>query len=144
MKTYHVIDPPDQDWLTRLRRKHTAYDPKGNRFVRIEWAWEPPEPGGCAGRIGICPMWQEHDGWHIGEPEYGWYVKPDGTGFDGLHVLLPVEDNCPDESPPISDVWQRHVEGTLALHVQHIEDLEEEVRELIEQQNRIVHKLNLI
>ena len=89
-------------------------------------------------------MWFERGSWNIGDPEHGWYVKPDGTGFDGLHVLLPVEGNCPDETLAISDVWQRHVEGTLSYYRQHIEDLEEQVELLTDQLNRIVHRVNLL
>ena len=74
---------------------------------------EPPEPGCTVGRIGIVPTWNDGENWGL-EHCQTWFIKVDGSGFDGNLLLRAVVGNCPDEAAPISDVWQRHVEKTLA------------------------------
>lgn len=130
MNEYHVLDVHDPDWLPRLRRGHVAFDPKGDQFVEVEWAWEPPDPGSCAGCIGLIMLHREYDGWHTGQHVHAWYVKPDGTGFDGSQVLLPVEGHVPEVEGPIAEPWKRHVERSMAHFRHHIEQLEAYVTEL--------------
>lgn len=118
-----VIDIPDDEWLTRLRHNHFVWADKERCFAKIIWAWEPPDPGCVAGRIGISFCWRDGDGWRIG-PCHSWYVKPDGKGFDGLPLLLPVKDNCPDEPREISEPWVRQMERTIARLTHRVEQLE--------------------
>ena len=109
---YKVIDPPDPNWLTRLQRWYTVYDPKNDQFMRVAQEWEPPKPGSCFGRIGVCSVWQDKAGWHVGSPVHSWYAKADGTGFDGSQILLPCSGHCPGE--PISMVQFGQIETYLA------------------------------
>jgi hypothetical protein len=101
-----ILQIPDPEWLTRLRRGHLAWDVKNERFVRVEFAYESPEPGSIAGRIGVDPVWEDDDGYWGGCGVESWFIKQDGTGLDGSQLLMPVERNCPDDPGPLSSVWQ--------------------------------------
>lgn len=126
-----AMNPPDAEWLSRLRAGHFIYAVKEARFCQVQWAWEPPDPGSAVGRMSICFCWSN------GENEWGrepfartWYVRQDGTGIDGSQLLLPVEGNCPEIAADISDVWIRHTERALARLLQRVDQLEAEVRRL--------------
>lgn len=110
--TLRIMDAPDDSWLTRLRRGHFVWMDKEFRYAKIDWAFEPPNPGCVAGRIGLSPVIVNSAGWSVGVIQ-SWYIYPDGTGFDGDVLLLPVKENCPTEAVPISEPWQRHVERSL-------------------------------
>jgi len=108
----NVMIPPDDTWVTRLREGHFVYAPKLYQWCKVEWPYESPDPGGLAGRIGIRPCWQEHWEWGVCDIQ-SWFIFPDGTGFDGSTLLLPAEDNCPDDPPELPDEWRRRVERQL-------------------------------
>lgn len=118
-----VIDAPDDQWLTRLRHNHFVFAVKQKRFAKIEWAWEPPDPGCVSGRVGVKFCWRHGDDWGT-EHCQSWFIKPDGKGFDGLYLLLPVEGNCPDEPRDISEPWVRQMERTIAQLTHRVEQLE--------------------
>lgn len=118
-----VISPPDDNWVSRLRRGHFVWMIKEKTFAKIEWAWEPPEPGCISGRLGVVPLWRHDDRWVVTQC-HSWFIKANGSGLDNIPLLAPVKDNCPDEPLPISDVWQRHVERTLAQMIARISTLE--------------------
>lgn len=104
------LDKPDFPWLDRLRRGHWVFLSKEKIYASVSFAWEPPEPGSRAGRIAINRVVENrYQGTEV------WYATIYGEGVDGSQILLPVEDNLPDEPSPISNVWQRHVERTLAV-----------------------------
>ncbi len=109
-----IIKSPDNTWVTRLRRGHFVYAVKEKRFAKIEWAFEPPEPGCYSGRIGLrfCHVYDE-DSWGVDSFCHTWYIYEDGTGFDGKDLLVPVEGNCPDIAAPISEPWIRQTERAL-------------------------------
>lgn len=115
-----MLKNPDDTWLERLRRGHFVWMAKENKFAKVEWAYEPPEPGCTVGRIGIVPTWNDGENWGL-EHCQTWFIKVDGSGFDGNLLLRAVVGNCPDEAAPISDVWQRHVEKTLAYLIHKID-----------------------
>jgi hypothetical protein len=118
-----VLDPPKESWVDRLRNGHWVYLPKEKLYARIIFAWEPPEPGHRTGRIALMKCVESHY-W----PTEVWWVSLTGCGIDGSRILLPVADNLPDEPAPISDVWQRHVERTLAQLGHRLEHLETQCR----------------
>jgi len=122
--TWIVMNPPDDEWLTRLRRGHVAWAVKEERFVKIEFAYEPPEPGMLTGRIGLRFCWSDGDQWGSSPECYSWFIDAAGQGIDGKPLLLPVAGHCPDEPTPISEPWQRHVERTLGKLIHRIEQLE--------------------
>lgn len=121
-----VIEPPDDSWLTRLRHGHFAWANKERRFVKVEWAWEPPDPGCRSGSIGIRFCWRDGDNWGM-EPNHRWYIKQDGAGLDGEPLLLPVRGNCPDEPPPISEPLQRQIQRDIAQLQHRVEQLESKI-----------------
>lgn len=123
LDTLKVIDPPDDQWITRLRKGHFVYCVKQQCFAKVEWAWEPPEPGTISGRIAIRMCWRNDDHWGL-EHLQSWYIKSNGTGFDGKYLLHPIQDNCPEEEGEISEVWVRHVERSLSQLVARIDQLE--------------------
>ena len=129
LDTLVVIEPPDDTWLTRLRQNHFVYCVKQKCFAKVEWAWEPPDPGTISGRIGIKFCWRSGDSWGL-EHSQSWWIKSNGVGFDGKYLLYPIEGNCPDEAGEISDVWVRHVERTLSQLVARIDQLESQVDNL--------------
>lgn len=122
-----IIEPPDDQWLTRLRNNHFVWAVKQQLFAKIIWAWEPPEPGCVSGYLGVAMCWQNDDGWGT-EFCQRWFIYPDGKGFDGKPLLLPVENNCPDEPAPISEPWIRQTERTIARLTHRVEQLETELR----------------
>lgn len=128
LQQLRVIEPPDTEWLTRLRRGHLAWAVKEHRFVHIEFAYEPPEPGYRAGRIGLRFCWEDSDKWGIEPACFPWFIDTDGRGLDGKRLLLPVNGHCPDEAPPISEPWLRHVERTLGQLAHRIEQLETQLK----------------
>jgi hypothetical protein len=111
------IDPPDEPWVDRLRRGHVVYLPKEGVHARIEFAYEPPEPGCRLGFIGVH---------RAGHPycDLPWFISPEGCGLDGTQIMLPTEGNLPDEPAPISGVWTRHVETVLAGLMHRLEQME--------------------
>ena len=122
-----AIGVPDDQWVTRLRRGHFVWNPKEFQFAKIEWAWEPPDPGCRSGRLGLRlglrPVWCTNYEWGA-EPCESWFIFSDGSGFDGTQLLLPVRDNCPDDPVPISETWQRRTERVLAQLLHRMEMLE--------------------
>ena len=123
LDTLTVLPIPDDRWLERLRRGHFVWLEKEWEFAKIAFAYEPPEPGCCAGSIGIQRLWRHDNDWGMKDIQT-WCVKIDGQGFDGSQLIFPVQDNCPDEPLPISEIWQRHVEKTLAQLMHRVEQLE--------------------
>ncbi len=123
----YPIPVPDDTWLTRLRRNHYAWLPKENGFCQITWAWEPPDPGCFAGKIGITRLHRVGDQFWVDRNFEVWYVTADGKGMDGKPILLPLNDNCPDEPAPISEPWVRQTERAISYLVSRIEQLESEV-----------------
>lgn len=95
MNKLQVISPPTNVWLTRLRQGHIVYGPKEQQFMRIKYGWEPFRD--VWGSISVSPMWQVDGSRHIGQPQE-WNVYPNGTGFDGVPILLPIKDHCPKRS----------------------------------------------
>lgn len=122
LDTLQVINPPDSTWLSRLRRGHFVYCVKEKCFAKIDWAWEPPDPGCISGHIGIQLCWQHDESWGLHHLQ-NWFIKADGTGLDGMPLLFPVRDNLPEEESELSPVWVRHVERTLAQILQRLDQL---------------------
>ncbi len=118
-----VIDIPDDQWLTRLRTGHFVWNPKEFQFAKIEWAWEPPDPGCRSGHLGLLPVWRTNYEWGTEHCER-WFIFPDGSGFDGTQLLLPVRGNCPDDPTPISETWQRQTQRVLGQLLHRMESLE--------------------
>lgn len=115
--------PPDADWLTRLRCGHFVWLVKEQRFGNIEWAYEPPTAGAFCGRVNLRPVSKDADGWRSG-PAQTWYIQQDGCGIDGAPLLLPVEGNCPDEPSAMSEPWVRYVEQRLQALAERVRRLE--------------------
>jgi len=84
-----VLDAPAEDWVDRLQKGHWVYLPKEKEFARVAWPWMPPEPGHCAGEIVLHRL--------MARQTQTWYVRSNGTGLDFYPLILPVEDNLPDE-----------------------------------------------
>lgn len=124
-----VIPVPDDQWLSRLRAGHFVWLAKEEAYAQIVWAWEPPSPGKFAGKIGLHTLWYDDDAWGPKQLQR-WFINADGTGMDGKPLMLPLEGNCPDESPPLSEPWVRQTERTIAQLIYRLEQLERTVREL--------------
>lgn len=121
---FKVIEPPDAEWLTRLRQRHYVYAPKEDKIFAVEWAWEAPDPGSFTGRIGLRQMWFEHGEWGGCAEITIWSTTPHGAGMDGSQILKPLEGNCPDEAPAMSPIWQRRVEKRLAMMQHQLDQLQ--------------------
>lgn len=72
-----LIDPPNDHWVENLTPGDLVYDPKECQFLEVSSSYVPPGPHKCAGEIGLHEM--------------VWYIKADGTGFDGSVLLVPTE-----------------------------------------------------
>lgn len=126
-----IIEEPDDTWVTRLRRDHFVYLTKEKRFAKIEWAYEPPEPGYICGQIGLrfCHR-NEEKTWSIDNYCQTWYIFANGNGLDGKKLLLPLEGNCPDSPTPISEPWIRQTERVLSLLISRVDQLEAQIRQM--------------
>jgi len=124
-----VMEKPRGSWIERLRKGHIVYLPKEKCYGQIEWAYEPPEPGTIAGRIALRKLseyfdaWYQENRWTIKEVQ-SWFIRPDGTGFDGSQLMLPTEGNLPEEALPIAEPWQRHIERSIGNILSRLEQLE--------------------
>ena len=121
-----IIEPPDQEWLTRLKRGHFVWIVKESIFGAIDFAWAAPTPGAWTrqtGRIGIKKCWRNNNDWGFCQIE-SWFVQSNGTGFDGKPLLFPVEGKCPKEEPELSPIWVTNIEKQLALLTNKINRLE--------------------
>ena len=115
----------DDQWVTRLRNSHFVWLVIEKQYAQVEWAWEPPNPGTMHGRLGIKKVSQENGKREV-EGSISRDVNPDGKRGN-LLILLPVEGNCPDDPPLISEPWQRYIERTLATLTLKVEDLEDQL-----------------
>jgi hypothetical protein len=97
------LPPPDFAWLSRLRRGHYLWLVKEQVFAKVEFAWEPPEPGHKTGRIGI----------RVDRFIDSWFVDVHGRGIDGSRLFQPVEGSLPDTDEPISEPVVRHIHREL-------------------------------
>jgi len=125
MPEMQPIAVPESQWLDRLRKNHFVHLVKENETARIEFAYEPPNPGCICGRIGIVrKMGTILSGEVQILNQQTWYIDVNGRGIDGSQIMAPVEDNLPTEPAPISEPWQRYMERKLdQLHTR-IEQLE--------------------
>jgi hypothetical protein len=86
-----MTDPPN-NWIERLRRGHNVWLVKENTIAKIEFPYEPPEPGYYTGRIGV---------------RYGllhsWFIDKNGNGIDGSLLMLPMLNNLPDNPDPLPE-----------------------------------------
>ena len=140
-----IAPMPDYEWLSRLRPGHFAWDVKGERYVQVCFAYEPPDPGCNTGSIGLEPIWEDGGDWGS-EGLEKWHIKPDGCGFDGSQLLMPLEDNCPDEPAPLPDVWQRRVERDLDLMKEQLDNLHRQILvslDLFEVAGKAVQRLDV-
>jgi len=98
MRIFQTIDPPDDIWITRLRPGHAVYDPKKHQFMKIKYGWQPSDIE-LLGSIGVALILGGRSRGrsrprHLGQT-HEWRIYSNGTGFDGLPILLPVRNNCP-------------------------------------------------
>jgi hypothetical protein len=113
-----VLPVPGEPWMYRLREGHYIWLVKEQEYAQVQWAWEPPEPGCCSGRLGIKRFggYAPHQMSFWGEQT--WFVDSMGKGFDGKQLIRPVEGNLPDNPPPIPAPIITHICTALA-HLSH-------------------------
>lgn len=82
-------------WMQNVRPGDYLWLIKEQELAEAVTAWEPPEPGHCAGRITIIlarPSSTAGMIWQISRQEQ-WFVKGRGEGLDGQllmrHILRP-------------------------------------------------------
>lgn len=87
--------PEDPVWVSHLRVGDTIRLCKEFRYGRVWRTWVPPEPGHVAGQLDI----------EIDRRVQRWYVYGNGTGFDGLQLILPCKRHyAPVAVPPYEDI----------------------------------------
>ena len=125
----NVLAAPAEPWLDRLRRGHHVWCVKQNCKAAVVWAWEPPAPGivTCTGRIGIQPIVDNHV-----QSIQQWYCTVHGQGIDKSQILLPIQDNLPDEPSPISEPVVRQLMRSIAMLTTRVELLETRLTKLRE------------
>ena len=99
-----VLQPPNAPWMHRLRTGHFIWLPKENRYAQVAFRWQKPEPGKVAGQMFLERITGDPTtaGYVLGAVEM-WYVMPDGRGFDGKPLILPLEGNFPTEVLPYDE-----------------------------------------
>ena len=107
-----LLEVPKKPWMDRLRKGHWIYLAKEKEYARVTWAWEPPEPGTCSGRIPIN-RYTNSGNEHYYRGQQTWFVNSMGTGFDGKQLIVPCESNLPDNPPAIPEPDVRRLERAL-------------------------------
>lgn len=102
-----VLDLPKEPWLDRLRKDHLVWLVKEQEYARVEFAWDPPEPGYRSGRIAI----RQQNNYQLGS----WFIDINGRGLDGSQLFLPTEGSLPESAEPISEPMVRHIHRQLDL-----------------------------
>lgn len=119
MQAPNVIWNPGNEWVLRLRRDNVVFAPKEDKYMMVNFAYGVPELGHCSvGHIGLQYLWFECGEWGIDSSDgmryHEWFIKPNGRGFDGEHILLPCEGYLANDPPKMSEPWVRQVERRLA------------------------------
>jgi hypothetical protein len=114
--TPRVLDLP-RDWMHRLRDGHFVWLPKERQHAQVIFRWERPEPGTVAGKIAIRRIVNGNpfDGGHVFGNVEVWYVRPDGTGFDGNKLIQPLAGYLLKDVPYEEDRIQKLERDVAAL-----------------------------
>lgn len=111
-----VINIPDIEWVARLKRDNFVWLPKEKIFAKIEFPWNQ-SMGLGSGSIALRKYWTNDNGeWGFKNLE-SWHVRPNGAGFDGKYIMLPVEGHCPDKNPEMSAILVERLDRTVSLLV---------------------------
>ena len=87
--------PEESDWLKHLRVGDIVRLCKEKRYARVWRPWMPPDEGHSAGQLDV----------ELDRRVQRWYVYGNGTGFDGLQLVLPCKRHyAPVTVPPYEDI----------------------------------------
>jgi hypothetical protein len=116
-------------FMTKVRKGDAVWLSKEQRKGFLDTAWIPPRPGHAAGQIGV-------DG-------QVWYIQIDGSGFDGILLIEPLDGEEYDEERPIPDIWKVQVEFQLACMETELAVMHHELSALHERLCQPKHNLKL-
>ncbi len=81
-----VVTNPHKSWIEKLRNGNTVYLVKEQSYANISSRYQN-------GNIGICLLFKHERFADYKNPKNGsWHVNPDGTGFDGSLLMLPLKN----------------------------------------------------
>jgi len=91
--------------MRRLREGTEIWLVKEQCHARADYPWQPDQPGFCAGKLILRRLYPSHcnEGEFYLGPCEKWYVKADGTGFDGQQLIQPTEGHLPEDYAKIAD-----------------------------------------
>ena len=123
-----LMEIPQGNWLERLRKGNRVWLPKENCEGCIYEPYQPPEPGERCGRITLNKviMIVGTPGMRY-TPTETWYVYPNGKGFDGTQLIIPIVGQLPENPPPLNEPWQRKVERAIEILATEIDGLKAQI-----------------
>jgi len=131
MKTF-IPDAQDYHWIERLRPGHFIWLVKQNCLGQVEIPYYPPENGYTLGKLALQKFAGAE---YFGRRSLGtevWYIKSDGTGFDGGRLILPIEHNLPDFPDPIDFPVAVEIRRQIAKLQAEVDQLKREVRDYLQ------------
>lgn len=128
LDTLEIATSFSEKWLFSVRKDDFVWLVKQQQLAQIEWEYQDDI---CMGRLGFYLIWKNNDSWRRGELQ-SWYVKPDGTGFDGSQLILPIKQCLNEKTKKVSRSWEKVLYDKLTLIEHKIEVLEKDLRKLEE------------
>lgn len=120
---FKVLDIPTEPWVHRLRRGHYVWLVKEREYARVEWPWEPPEPGCICGRLGVHRY--SIGNMTVAGSEQTWFMGSLGEGLDYKPLIAPCENNLPENPDPIPSTEIMQIRRELEWLHQRIRRLEQ-------------------
>lgn len=118
-----VAEKPDGPWMRRLQETHWVWLCKEEEYASVLFPWQPPGPGHVSGRLVLNKMERRGDEIYRGETQV-WYIRVDGSGFDGKQLILPCEGHLPETFAEIVDGEAAELKMTINSLLERVRRLE--------------------
>ena len=112
--------PEDPCWVDRLRNGNQIHLVKENDTAFIQWEYQYGA-NSKFGRLGLITYNKNNSTSIYGNVKYHtWTMTPDGKGFDGKQLILPIEGHLAKEPENLSIPELRAMDRRISRLEQHI------------------------
>tara|TARA_Y100000034_G_C6896119_1_gene413181 strand:+ start:2113 stop:2541 length:429 start_codon:yes stop_codon:yes gene_type:complete len=118
-----ATEVPAGTWMRRLQESHWIWLVKQEQYASVNFPWQPPGPGHISGRLCLTKFNAVGDTLYRDNTEV-WFVKGDGTGFDGTQLIMPCEGHLPETLADIVDEEAQRLIMTIDRLTRRVEALE--------------------